>query len=143
MILQCIALLAAALFAGAAIYISVAEQPARLRLARGPMLDQWKWSYDRAAKMQAALAMVAGLLGLWVGIRDGSTEWIVGGALMLAPWPWTLLVMMPINRRLKAISSVEMASDARSLIERWGRLHLMRILFSSAGTLVFLGQICR
>ena len=102
MIVQCIALLAAIMFAGAAIYVSVVEQPARLRLADGPMLDQWKWSYDRASKMQAALAMIAGLLGLWVGIRDGSTDWIVGGALMLASWPWTMLVMAAGNNRLKA-----------------------------------------
>lgn len=120
MIVQCIALLAAAMFAGAAIYVSVVEQPARLKLADSPMLEQWKWSYGRASKMQAGLAMVAGILGLWVGIADGSTPWIVGGLLMLAPWPWTLLVMMPTNHRLKATPSDAPAPDTRALVERWG-----------------------
>jgi hypothetical protein len=142
-ILQCVALLAAAMFAGAAIYVSLVEQPARLRLADGPMIDQWKWSYDRASKMQAGLAMIAGLLGLWVGIRDGSTLWIVGGLLMLASWPWTLIVMAPGNRRLKATSSDAIAPDTRALVVRWGRLHLARLLFGTAGALVFLGQFCR
>jgi hypothetical protein len=143
MILQCIALLAAAMFAGAAIYVSFAEHPARLKLSDGPMLDQWKWSYDRASKMQAALAMVAGLLGLWVGVRGGSTAWIVGGALLLAPWPWTLLVMAPGNNRLKATASDAVEPETRALIERWGRLHLVRLALGAAGALVFLSQICR
>jgi hypothetical protein len=143
MILQCIALLAAAMFSGAAIYVSVVEQPARLKLSDGPMLDQWKWSYDRASKMQAGLAMVAGVLGLWIGFREGSAIWIVGGLLMLAPWPWTLLVMAPGNNRLKATPSDALAPETRALIERWGRLHLMRLAAGSAGALVFLSQFCR
>ena len=143
MILQCIALLAAAMFAGAAIYVSLVEQPARLKLADGPMLDQWKWSYDRASKMQAGLAMVAGLLGLWVGIRDGSTPWLVGGALMLLPWPWTLLVMAPGNNRLKGASSDAPPPDTRALVERWGRLYFVRLALGTAGALVYLSQFCR
>jgi hypothetical protein len=47
-----IALICAALFTGAAAYITLVERPARLELANDPLLAQWKPSYDRALPIQ-------------------------------------------------------------------------------------------
>lgn len=57
--LQYLATLSAALFAGAAIYINVAEHPARMALDTRSAAMQWAPSYKRATWMQAPLAIVS------------------------------------------------------------------------------------
>src|SRR6187397_1594229 len=97
-----LALVLAAVFAGAAIFVNVAEQPARLALDDRAALIEWQVSYNRAAPMQAGLAMVTAVLGFWVAWQTRDWRWLVGGLLILANWPYTLLAIKPTNDRLHA-----------------------------------------
>jgi hypothetical protein len=67
-LLKFIATSAAAMFAGAALYINVAEHPARMTLDTKFAAAQWAPSYRRATWMQAPLAS---LRGYWVAASDG------------------------------------------------------------------------
>lgn len=133
-----LALVAAAVFAGAALYVNVAEQPARLALDDRSLLEQWKPSYSRGFQMQAPLAMASGLLGLaawWLG-KDW--RWTIGAALILANWPYTMLVIMPVNKQLDATPDEQADAGSRALVERWGRLHTVRTALGFGATAAYL-----
>lgn len=131
-----LAFLIAALFAGAAIYVSVAEHPARLALGDDAALTQWKPSYRRGKLMQASLALVGSLLAFWVWWQDRNLLWLAGGLLLLASWPVTLILIMPVNRRLEAAAAP--GPETRALLVRWGRLHLLRTALGTAAALAML-----
>jgi hypothetical protein len=133
-----LALLVAAVFTGAALYINVVEQPARLRLGHNALLTEWKPSYKRGFAMQAPLAIVGFLLGLLASWETGKWLWVVGAVLLLANWPYTLLVIMPVNRKLMATELSSATSETTNLIRHWARLHAGRTVLGMAATVIFL-----
>ena len=132
-----LAFLSAAAFAGAALYVNIAEQPARLALDDKNLLAQWKPSYAHGKYMQAGLAMVSGVLGLIVAWQTGDWRWTVGALLILANWPFTLLGIAPTNNKLDAIATSDAGPTSRSLVEKWGRLHAVRTVLGIAATLAY------
>lgn len=136
---QLMALTAAALFAGAAFYVSAVEHPARLALDPAALLAQWKPSYKRGTLMQAPLALLGAVFAVLAFLGNYEWRWLLGAALMFANWPFTFAVIMPTNRRLMAMSGAE--PEARMLIERWGRMHAVRTALGVAATAVFLWVI--
>jgi hypothetical protein len=136
MIITPLALTTAAAFTGAAAYVSWSEQPARLALDDAALLKEWQISYPKGVVMQGGLALISGLLGLAAFVVEDQWTTVVGGVLMLANWPYTLLVINPTNKRLSAMANAD--AGARQLIKRWGILHLGRILLGVLGLCAFL-----
>src|SRR5271157_4052481 len=121
-----VALLLAGIFAGAALYVNVAEQPARMKLGDESALAQWKPSYARGFAMQSSIAAVSGGIGLVVAWQTQDWRWVIGAALILVNWPYTLLVIMPTNNRLEAVPEGKAGAASRALMVKWGRLHAVR-----------------
>jgi hypothetical protein len=133
-----LALVVAAVFAGAAIYINVAEQPARLGLDDQALLAEWKPAYQRGFAMQAPLAVVGFLLGLLAWWQTNDWRWALGALVLIANWPYTLFVILPTNTQLETIEPTHAGPASRALVERWGRLHAIRSGLSVIATLLFL-----
>src|SRR5215813_11864035 len=110
------ALVAAAAFAGAAIYINVAEQPARLALDDRALLAEWKPSYARGFAMQASLALASALAGVTAFWLTRDWRWMLGALLIFANWPYTLIVILPVNKRIEATPAGQAGAETRALI---------------------------
>ena len=136
-LLESVALVAAALFAGAALYINVAEHPARSLLDARSAVAQWAPSYHRATWMQAPLALASAAAGVVVWLIVGELAWLVAAALIGAVVPFTFIVVMPTNRRLLAIDGARRTADAQALLARWNRLHAVRTLLSLGATALY------
>jgi hypothetical protein len=134
MLLELLALLCAGLFAGAAIYVSVVEHPARIETGVAGAVAEFRPSYRRAAVMQAALAAVGGLAGLGAGARGGGALPLAAGLLLGTAIAFTLVAIKPTNRRLLDPALPPGSPEAAVLLARWGRLHAVR---SAAGALAF------
>jgi Domain of unknown function (DUF1772) len=133
-----LALTAAAVFTGAALYVNVAEQPARLLLDDRALLTEWKPSYHRGAAMQAPLALIGFVLGLAAWWQAPHAGFLIGAAAMIAPWPWTLLAIKPVNDQLLATAAEQAGAASRALIVKWGTLHAVRTALGAIATVAFL-----
>lgn len=133
-----LALIVAAIFSGAAIYVNLVEQPARLGLDDGALLAEWKPSYKHGTAMQAPLALAGFALGLIAWWQTRELLFLVGGVAILVNWPWTIFVIKPVNVILMATELAKAGAQTRALIAKWGKLHAVRTALGLSATILFL-----
>src|SRR6516225_2339184 len=137
MLAGALALLVAGLFTGAALYVSVAVQPARLRLDDVSLLAEWKASSARASFMQAALAIIGFGLGIVAGRQRGNWLWFFGGIILFAHWPYTFLWVTPHSRQIANYVPEKTDTTLRVLVAQWGHFHAARTALGAVACIIF------
>jgi hypothetical protein len=137
-VLQFVAIMCSAVFASAALYITLVEHPARLKAGVSVALLEFRPSYARAAVLQVTMIVVTCVCSLGLWFLTHKSSWLVGGGLIGASIPFTLLVMMPVNRLLLDAASPPTETIALKLLVRWGHLHLIRTVTGLLGFAVLL-----
>jgi Domain of unknown function (DUF1772) len=122
-------------FVGAAIYICIVEQPARLALSTRSMIQEWVRSNRRGTVLSSALAVVSAILAYIQFRIDGDVRWIIGGTTILSSWPYAYFVMVPLNVWLYVIPP-RRAPTLRKLMRDWGLLEWGHALIGFAGCCV-------
>ena len=141
MLLELLATLAAALFTGAAVYINAVEHPARMSLGPSAALSEWRPAYRRGTLMQAPLAIIGLLAATAAWATGAGSAWLVGGLLLGAVVPITLVVIFPTNKQLLAPTAEQDLGRAAVLLDRWNRLHAIRSLLSLTALVLFLLEL--
>lgn len=136
--LQILAALTAVLFAGAALYINVAEHPARMTLETRMAALQWAPSYRRATLLQAPLALVSLVSGTVSWLMGSNVGWFVAALLIGLVVPFTFVVVMPTNRLLLDPNLDLDSAQTRWLLEKWNKLHAVRTALSVVASVTYL-----
>ncbi len=137
-ICESLAMLCAGLFAGAALYITFVEHPARMLCGTGLAVTEFAPSYKRATVMQASLASTGTLAAIAASLLGAPEPWLVGGLLLGAVIPFTFVVILPTNKRLLDPSLDKDSKLAEQLLHRWAIFHAVRSCLSLASFLAFL-----
>jgi hypothetical protein len=141
LVFEFVAVLAATLFAGAAIYLSVAEHPARMQWGTDLAATVFGPSYRRAAVMQGTLALTSAIGGIGAWLQGVSWGWLAGAALIFAVVPFTLIAIMSTNRKLLNHKLDRTSDGTRRLLEHWGTLHAFRSALSLFAGVIFVASL--
>jgi hypothetical protein len=137
-IAEFVAVLACALFAGAALYVNFVEHPARMECGVELAATEFPPSYRRGAIMQATLAAVCLLSSIGVWFAGATFWWVVAGVLQVSVIPFTLIVILPTNKQLLNPALDRRSAQTGQLMARWGALHAVRSVLSTVALLLFL-----
>lgn len=136
-----VATVGAGLFAGASAYVSAVEHPAWLESGPALAIKGLGPSFRRAGVMQGGLATISLVSAAFAWFQGSGTVWLAGGLLLAALVPFTLVVIMPINRRLLDPRLDSGSREAVELLSRWGRLHAVRTVVGVAVFVSFVGML--
>jgi len=137
-IAEFVAVLTCSVFAGAALYISLVEHPARMQCGIEIAATQFPPSYRQATVMQATLAALGLLSSVAAWLAGATFWWLVGGVVLGAVIPFTLIVILPTNKQLLSNELDKRSAQTERLLARWGRLHAVRTALSSLALILFL-----
>jgi hypothetical protein len=88
--------------------------------------------------MQASLAVVGSMLGIFSWWLGKDSAWLLGGLLLFAVIPVTFVVILPTNKELQNPELDVSSPKAEQLLRRWNFLHAVRSALSLLAFLIFL-----
>jgi len=136
-----LALVVAAFYSGAALYVNLVEQPALLALDDRAALAGWKIALKRGAVIQAPLCVIGFLLGLVAWIATRSVADALGSLAMLAGIPWTVAMILPVNKALQATAPDAAGERSRAQLQRWYSLHAVRTTLGLLAVIAFFAAL--
>jgi hypothetical protein len=88
--------------------------------------------------MQATCAALGLLWSVEAWLAGATFWWLVGGVVLGAAIPFTLIVILPTNKQLLTPTLDRRSAETERLLARWGRLHAVRSVLSAVALLLFL-----
>ena len=133
-----LALALAAAFFGAALYVNLVEQPARLALDDEVILNEWTPSDRRGVALILGLSLLSAALGLVAYFASQEdVRWAIGALIVILVWPYTFFAMAPLNNQILTLAPHDVGA-ARALVRQWGLLEYGQTAIGLAASVVYL-----
>ena len=131
--LTVVCLLAAGLYAGGSVFISLVSHPARLSGDDVFALEHIRREHDYVDKVLPIFLLIAGCLScaLWYWGERAVAVPLYSGVVLLLVVPYSIAIVGPTLTRLLDRDAKYERGEVRKLISRWGKLHGLRAI---AGT---------
>lgn len=128
MFIEILSFIFTGLFAGAALYISLVEHPARMSSTLAVALAEFRPSFRRSAVMQSSLAGAGAAAAIGAYFLGRGIPTLVAGIVLATVVPFTLIMVMPVNLQLLDETRTAQTPDTDVLLKKWGRLHNVRTI---------------
>jgi Domain of unknown function (DUF1772) len=88
--------------------------------------------------MQVTLPALGLLSSVAAWLAGATFWWPVGGVVLGAVIPFTLIVLLPTNKQLLSKELDRLSAQTEQLLTRWGKLHAVRTTLSSSALVLLL-----
>ena len=127
-ILQLLAVIVAGIVTGGAWAYTLEIHPALIKAQPRSSLDVFTPMFHHANRIQPLLGGGIAVATLIVSFITGNWFWFIAALIMQVIGPYTIFVLMPLNRRLMAEDADPNSPALLADLKRWGGLHLVRTL---------------
>lgn len=122
---------------GVALTASVIIHPILVKVEKTVAIEIFKPFFDKTHILVLILSIFITILALVYSIFTGNLWWVGVSLLLHLNGPYTLLFMMPINKRLMDKNVDPGSEKTAEDLKKWGKLHLVRTVLNGIIFLAF------
>ena len=88
--------------------------------------------------MQISLAVISFIGSVLTYLESANILWLSSGLVIVSVIPFTLIAIMPTNKKLLSPSVDTTAESTTELLSLWGKLHAVRSVLGALSLVIFL-----
>ena len=111
---------------------SAVSHPAMLASKAETAVDYFKPFFHKSADTQLILSLILWALTATISYLSKDWRWFIAGTLLQISGPYTIFVIMPVNRRIMADGADPHSKKMAADLKKWGPIHLPRTLIAGA-----------
>ena len=123
---------------GIALTASVVVHPILILIKPSSAIEVFKPFFDKTHIIVLVMSITVSLLALVASIISGNWWWFSISMIMHLNGPYTIIMMMPLNRRLMAEDIDPESEHTKNDLRKWGYLHGVRTVMNGVVFLAFI-----